>query len=85
LHLGRAASLVRLSKQFHSEIILRCGSRVADLRSILSLLSLCATMGTTLDIETVGDDEHDAVRAVEQVFSPQTAGNTPAPAATLNL
>ena len=26
-------------------------------------------MGSALDIETIGDDEHDAARAVEQAFS----------------
>ena len=42
---------------------------MADLHSILSVLSLCATMGMSLDIEAVGDDEHVAVQAVEKVFS----------------
>ena len=45
------------------------------MRSILSILSLCATMGTALDIETIGDDEHDAARAVEQVFSSHDTGD----------
>jgi len=84
LHLGRAANLVRLSKGFRSSIVLRCGGRVADLRSILSLLSLCATMGSTLVIEAAGEDEHDATRAVERMFFQPAAGNAPAPA-RLNL
>jgi phosphocarrier protein len=69
LHLRRAAHLVQLSKRFRSTIFLKCSGKVADLRSILSILSLCATMGTSLDIEAAGDDEHDAALAVEQVFS----------------
>jgi phosphocarrier protein HPr len=77
LHLRPAAKLVRLGKRFRSAIFLKCSGRVADLRSILSILSLCATMGTTLDIETVGDDEHDAARAVEQVFSSHDTGDAP--------
>ena len=85
LHLGRAANLVRLGREFRSSIVLRCGGKVADLRSILSLLSLCATMGSTLVIEAAGEDEHDAARAVEQVFSHTAAGNAPAPAARVNL
>jgi phosphotransferase system HPr-like phosphotransfer protein len=49
---------------------------MANLRSILSILSLCATMGTALDLEVMGDDEHDATHAVEQVFSSHSGGST---------
>ena len=76
LHLRYAARLVQASKSFRSKISLKCDRKMADLRSIISILSLCATMGTTIDIEAVGDDEADATRAVEQIFSVQ---NQPAP------
>jgi phosphocarrier protein HPr len=69
LHLRPAAKLVHTAKSFHSTIFLKAGGKIADLRSIVSIISLCATMGATLDLEVVGDDEHDAVRAVEQMFS----------------
>ena len=42
---------------------------MADLRSILSILALCATMGTTLTLEASGEDEKDAVQALEQAFA----------------
>jgi len=42
---------------------------VADLRSVLSILALCAALGTTLVIEARGVDELSAVQAVQQVFS----------------
>ena len=69
LHLRPAAKLVQVAKQFHSNVYLRCGDKVADLRSILSVIALCATMGTGLDVEAAGDDEQDAVNAIERVFS----------------
>jgi len=69
LHLRPAAKLVEVAKQFHSMVYLKCGGKIADLRSILSVLALCATMGTGLDIEAIGDDEQDAAQAIEQVFS----------------
>ena len=69
LHLRHAVKLVQLSKFFHSSISLKCDRKIADLRSIISIISLCATMGTTLDVEACGDDEADATRAVEQAFS----------------
>ncbi|HTL66088.1 MAG TPA: HPr family phosphocarrier protein [Lacunisphaera sp.] len=68
LHLRQAMKLVRATGRFHSRIFARCGSRRADLRSVISLLALCATLGTTLDIEISGDDEQDAARTVNQLF-----------------
>ena len=69
LHLRHAAKLVQLGKFFRSTISLKCGHKIADLRSIVSVISLCATMGTTLDVEVRGDDEAEATRAVERAFS----------------
>jgi phosphocarrier protein len=68
LHLRPAARLVRVAEQFRSSAMLTFRGRVADLRSILSVVALCATMGATLDIEVDGDDEQSAIDAVEQVF-----------------
>jgi phosphotransferase system HPr (HPr) family protein len=81
LHLRHAATLVKLTRLFRSSIRLKYGSKIADLRSILSIISLCATMGTALDIEAVGEDEVEATRAVEQVFEVQSLP----PAAADNL
>ncbi len=77
LHLRHAARLVRLTKFFRSTISLKCGAQIADLRSIVSIISLCATMGTCLDVEVRGDDEADAARAVEQVFASASPVATP--------
>ena len=77
LHLRPAAKLVEVAKQFQSTVYLKCGGKIADLRSILSVLALCATMGTGLDIEVIGDDEQDAAQAIEQVFSSHLGGAEP--------
>ena len=69
LHLRHAVKLVQLGKLFKSTISLKCGSKIADIRSIMSIITLCATMGTALDVEVKGDDEAEATRAVEQAFS----------------
>ncbi|HVU24927.1 MAG TPA: HPr family phosphocarrier protein [Opitutus sp.] len=76
LHLRQAAALVRAAEAFRSTIHLKCGGRVANLRSILSVVALCATMGMTIDVEVSGDDEQDATVAIEQVFSTHDAGDT---------
>lgn len=68
LHLRRAAQLVKVARKFRSVLCLKCDGKIADLRSIVSILALCATMGTTLDLEAVGDDELEAAQTVEQLF-----------------
>ena len=69
LHLRPAARLVRVARGFRSTVSLKCGDRIADLRSILSILTLCATLGTPLELEAVGEDEEHAAEAVERVSS----------------
>jgi phosphotransferase system HPr (HPr) family protein len=76
LHLRPAAHLVRMGRKFRSRIVLSFGGRMADLRSILSILALCASMGATLDLEVTGDDEQDAVQAVEQFFASHNGGGS---------
>lgn len=69
LHFRSASKVLQAARSFRSTIRLRCKGKEADLRSILSVLALCATLGTAIDIEAIGDDEQDAVEAVAQVFS----------------
>lgn len=72
LHLRRAVAVVTAAKRFRSIVRLSCGDRIADLRSILSVVALCATMGTGLDVEAIGEDEQEALQAIEQVFAAPT-------------
>ena len=69
LHLRPAARLVRMAQQFRSTIILKCSGRLADARSIISVLLLAATMGVAVDVEISGDDEETAAQAIEHIFS----------------
>ena len=69
LHLRPAVELVRLAGSFRSNILLRCGAKLADARSVLSVMILAATMGTVLEVEVHGEDEQQAIEAVESVFS----------------
>ena len=69
LHMREAGRLVQLAQRFRSEIRLRLGTRIADPRSILSLMILSANLGADLDIEAAGNDEREAVKAVEEFFT----------------
>lgn len=68
LHMRPAARLVQVARRFHSRIIIRIGSRVADARSIMSIMILAASLGAVLDVEASGDDEQEAVQAVQSYF-----------------
>ena len=68
LHLRPAARLVRIAQKFRSSISFSFSGKVADARSILSVIALCATRGVALDIEVTGDDEQYAIAAVAQEF-----------------
>jgi len=61
LHMRAAARLVQVARKFHSRIVVRLGSQVADARSIMSIMILAASLGSALDIEVSGDDEHEAI------------------------
>ena len=41
---------------------------MADARSIISIMLLCAALGTVIDVEASGDDEDVALQAVENAF-----------------
>ena len=68
LHLRHATKLVQTALRFHSRVVVKCGERVADARSILGVCALCAAMGTVLEVEISGDDEAAAAQTVEQIF-----------------
>ena len=56
--------LVKAAQTFRSTILVKCGDKLADARSLVSILLLTATMNTVLDIEVMGDDETAAAQAL---------------------
>lgn len=69
IHLRRAGSLAKLATRFRSSILCRLEGKVADARSVLSILILCAGLGATLNIEASGPDEREAIQAVDSFFA----------------
>jgi phosphocarrier protein len=74
LHIRPAGKLIGLTKRFRSEILIKTNGKVADARSIINIMLLCATFGTLLEVEISGDDESSAVAAIEQLF--ETGGDS---------
>ena len=69
IQLRRAARVIRVAERFRSNVIFKFGERIGDVRSIVSIVTLCATMGSILDVEISGGDEKNAARAIKQVFA----------------
>ncbi|MEJ7846778.1 MAG: HPr family phosphocarrier protein [Pyrinomonadaceae bacterium] len=71
LHARAAAQLVKLANRFSSKIIVKRldNQTNAYANSILGLLALAASTGTTLHLRVEGQDEQLAFEAVEDIFS----------------
>ena len=72
LHARAAANLVRVASRFKSSVTLQRldgNAEEADAKSILSILTLAASRGTTLSVVASGVDEQEALDAVVGLFS----------------
>ena len=68
IHARVSTMIAQRCKGFVSEIRLRNGSVVADCRSVLDLLSLGASNGTTVHLEATGEDAVEAVNVITALF-----------------
>lgn len=69
LHARAAAKLVNTASAFASQIQLGNEQRMVDAKSIMSVMMLAASKGTTLAIEVDGRDEDAALKAVEEIVN----------------
>ncbi|MEO7673551.1 MAG: HPr family phosphocarrier protein [Pyrinomonadaceae bacterium] len=71
LHARAAAQLVKLSARFKCQITIERldGSAFANAKSMLSVLTLAASMNTILKLNADGEDEAAAFEAVSNLFS----------------
>ena len=68
LHARAAAKLVHTAARFRSDIKIRKGDEEVDGKSILGILLLAAARGTTITIKANGEDEAEAVEAIEKLI-----------------
>jgi phosphocarrier protein HPr len=67
LHARPAALFVQTAKRFKSKIKVTHGDRVADAKSILTVLTLGANQGAQVKIEAEGEDADAALAALEKL------------------
>ncbi|MEE2718144.1 MAG: HPr family phosphocarrier protein [SAR324 cluster bacterium] len=64
LHARAAAEVVKLAVTFESRIKIHRGGEVANAKTIMELLMLGATKGTSVAVEATGADEAEAAAAL---------------------
>jgi phosphotransferase system HPr (HPr) family protein len=69
LHARPAALFVRTAMRFRSTIVVAANGREADAKSILNVLGLGATAGTTLRVRAQGDDAAQALGALAELVA----------------
>lgn len=68
LHARPAAVFVQTAAKFKSAITVEKASKQANAKSILSLLSIGASMGDIISIKAEGEDEKQAVAALAELI-----------------
>ncbi|MEM7543529.1 MAG: HPr family phosphocarrier protein [Pseudomonadota bacterium] len=69
LHARAATKLVQLCTRFESEITLVKDGKKANGKSIMAVMTLAATQGAVLTVETIGADDQQALAAIEDLFA----------------
>jgi phosphocarrier protein len=64
LHARASAKLTQLAGRFKSEVMLSRNNRRVNAKSIMGVMMLAAAKGTTISIETTGEDEAEAMQAI---------------------
>ena len=68
LHTRAAAKLVALATRFHSDITILGPTETFNCKSIMALLTLGATCGSSFDLVITGHDEAEAATAILQLI-----------------
>ena len=69
LHARAAAKLVHTAARFKSDIKVRKGDEEVDGKSILGILLLAAGRGSVVTIRADGEDEREALDAIEKLIN----------------
>ena len=68
LHARPASKFVQTATKFSSDIEVVHGETTANAKSILNILLLAAEAGAIITVEIEGDDENEAMLAIETLF-----------------
>lgn len=69
LHARAATKFANLSGRFSCNLKVQCKGKCIDGKSIMSLMLLAASKGTMIKITADGDDENEALQALEALVN----------------
>jgi phosphocarrier protein HPr len=69
LHARASAKLSQLAAQFPCEILLSRNGRQINAKSIMGVMMLAAGIGSTVTLETVGEQEDEAMQALTALIN----------------
>lgn len=69
LHARAASKLTQKASQFKSEIWITRNGRRVNAKSIMGVMMLAAAKGSTIEIETSGEDEKEALSALQTLIA----------------
>jgi phosphocarrier protein len=69
LHARASAKLSQLAAQFPCEILLSRNGRQINAKSIMGVMMLAAGIGSTVTLETVGDEADEAMKALTDLIN----------------
>jgi phosphocarrier protein HPr len=69
LHMRPADKFVRLANSFKSEVWVHCEGVKANGKSIISITTLAAECGMSLEIEATGPDAEELVAALDELVA----------------
>lgn len=64
LHARASAKFTQLASKYKCNVMLSRNNRRVNAKSIMGVMMLAAAKGTTIDIETDGEDEVEAMQAL---------------------
>jgi phosphocarrier protein HPr len=67
VHARAAALLVQTVNRFSAQVTISKDGQTADGRSIMGVLMLAATQGSTVEVEAAGQDAEQALKAIEKL------------------
>ena len=68
LHARASAKLTQLASQYPCEVWLSRNGRRVNAKSIMGVMMLAAAKGSTISIETSGDQEQEAMGAIQTLI-----------------
>lgn len=68
LHARASSKLTKLASQFKSEVWATRNGRRVNAKSIMGVMMLAANKGSRIQLETIGDDEVEAMTALSDLI-----------------